>query len=80
MTERTYPEVNTRKPASRLGHPAYGPTGRKPDHGLRRGDRYRPSDPRPEAWVSGRCADEVPQRGAERMRGDPGGRPPGQHS
>ncbi len=30
--------------------------------------------------VSGRCIGEVPPRGAERIRGVPGGRPPGQHS
>ncbi len=76
---------------------------------LRRGARYRPSEPGPKVRVSGLCYRRAPQRvtarrlipaqragpcarrvagvsakshraGAARIRGVPGGRPPGQHS
>ena len=51
-----------------------------PEHhrGLRRGAHTGPAN-QASGPVSGRCAGEVPPRGAERVRGVPGGRPPGQH-
>ena len=46
--------------------------------GSRRGARYRPSESGPKARASGRCVGEVPPaRARSRVRGVPGGRPPG---
>jgi len=70
--ERTFIESRITQPGT--GGP--GAPASKP-HRLRRDDRYRPSDPRPQAWVSGRCVGEVPPRGAERMRGVRRVAPPG---
>ena len=46
---------------------------------LRRGARYRPSEPGPRPGERPVCR-RVPLRGAKRIRGGPGGRPPGQHN